>query len=527
MISQSSISIITSALSLVAVTALMPSTSQAGPVIVPGWGAPIFEDQFDGNGIDNSVWQVTNNDNGVNNEEQFYHPNQVSVSGGDLSLIAERDPNWTYGKNYNSGQVRTWQEWSHGRFEARAKLPNGQGMWPAIWLLPRNSPWPAGGEIDIMEARGDQPYTMSSALHWGWDNNSRQYRSETYESGANFQQGYHDYAVEWEVGVVRFYVDGVNHMTLYEPDVGIPETPKSIILNLAVGGNYPGPPNGSTPFPSQFDIDYVRVWQRPEIVAPPISIISDPGFEEGDGAMTSWGVFGNTIENVSSDYGTPLDGGRSLKLYGQFDGQENYSGAFQNIPIRGGTHITAGASALTRSEDSIAGTDNTTLMKIEFYSQAGAEYDSEFFLGESILTIADANSSEDEWSYGEITEQSPLDAVEARIAFVYVQSAANNSGSIFVDSVTLSETLAGDYNDDGFVDAADYTIWRDNLGSTAGTVPNDMDGGSIGNAQYETWRDNYRLSLNLPLASSGSTVPEPSMLVLTGIGICFVSYRKC
>ncbi|MEO0531535.1 MAG: glycoside hydrolase family 16 protein, partial [Planctomycetota bacterium] len=341
-----------------AAAALLPVAVSAGPVIAPGWGTPVFEDNFDGTAIDQSVWQVTNNDNGVNNEEQYYHPDQVSVSNGSLKLTAERDNNWTYGRNYNSGHVRTWQEWSYGRFEARAKLPSGQGLWPAIWLLPRNAPWPAGGEIDIMEARGDRPYGMSSALHWGWDFNSRQYRSQWYESGSNFQQGYHDYAVEWEVGVVRFYVDGVNHMTLYEPDVGIPGTPKSLILNLAVGGDYPGPPNGGTPFPADFDIDYVRVWQRPEILPTPVSLINDAGFEQGDGALDDWQTFGDTIGNVSSEWGTPLDGQRSLKLYGQFANEENYSGVFQSLPISEGVLLSAEAQTLTRSEDSIAATGN-------------------------------------------------------------------------------------------------------------------------------------------------------------------------
>lgn len=478
---------------------MISSPALAGPVLVPGWGAPVLEDSFNGNGINNGVWQVTNNDNGVNGEEQYYHPDQVSISNGSLSLTADRDPNWTYGKNYNSGHVRTWQEWIYGRFEARAKLPNGQGFWPAVWLLPRNAPWPAGGEIDIMEARGDQPYTMSSALHWGYDFDSRQYRSETYESGANFQDGYHDYAVEWEVGVVRFYVDGVNHMTLYEPDVGIPDTPKSLILNLAVGGNYPGPPNGGTPFPSQFDIDYVRVWQRPEILAPPVSMIEDAGFEQGDGALDEWQVFGDTIGNVFSDYGTPLDGQRSLKLYGQFADEENYSGVFQSVPVSEGLLLSAEAQTLTRSEDSIGGTDNEALMKLEFYSETGAEYGSEHFLGESLITIADSDSPEDAWARHELEAMTPAGAVEARVAFVFAQPASNDGGSVFVDSVMLSASLPGDHNGDGVVDAIDYSVWRDDYDASNATP----DG-------YTAWATTYGASL----PASAAAVPEPSASVL-------------
>ncbi|MEL7474577.1 MAG: glycoside hydrolase family 16 protein, partial [Planctomycetota bacterium] len=327
----------------------------AGPVIAPGWGYPVFQDNFDGNAINESVWQVANWPGNNNNESQYYHPGQVSVWDGGLHLRADRDPSWSFGREFNSGLVRTWQEWSHGRFEVRAKVPYGQGFWPAIWLLPRTASWPAGGEIDIMEARGDLPWRISSALHWGWDVANHQFVSQAYESGANFQQGYHDYAVEWEVGTVRFYVDGVQHYTLYEPATGIPSTPKSIVLNLAVGGDYSGYPDFTTPFPSQFDIDYARVWQRSEPTPPPSTLILDPGFEESDGAMADWPRFGNTIDNVVSDWGTPLDGVRSLKMYGQFNGEENFSGALQNVPITGGERFVASAQALTRSEDSIAG----------------------------------------------------------------------------------------------------------------------------------------------------------------------------
>lgn len=515
--SHSSPSTLIVSISVWIVAASASPSALAGPVIAPGWGAPVFRDEFDGNTIDYSAWELGNFSNQANNEQQHYHPDQVLVYDGGLHLWAERDDNWTYGRNFNSGHVRTWQEWSYGRFEVRAKLPYGQGFWPAIWLLPRTTPWPAGGEIDIMEARGDLPYRMSSALHWGWDANSRQYRSQAYESGANFQAGYHDYAVEWEVGTVRFYVDGVNHYTLYEPDVGIPGTPKSLILNLAVGGDYSGPPNGSTPFPMPFDIEYVRVWQRQQTPPPPTSLLADAGFEDNDGAMDNWGVFGDSIGNVFSDWGTPLDGERSLKLYGQFNGEENYSGAFQNIAVSGGSTITADASALIRSEDSIVGSTNQALMKIEFYSEAGAEYGSEFFLDESIVTLVDGASPEDTWLNQSLSVTAPFDAVEARLAFVFVQP-SDDGGAVFVDSVSLFESLAllGDYNANGVVDTADYTIWRDNEGATGlePWSPGDGDGdGDIDADDYEVWAAN----LGATLPSTSLSVPEPatSSLVLT------------
>lgn len=485
--------------------------AHAGPVIAPGWGTPVFEDNFDGDSINYGIWEVANWANNANNEQQYYHPDQVSVGNGTLQLQAELDPNWTYGKNYNSGLVRSWQEWSYGRFEVRAKLPYGQGFWPAIWLLPRTAAWPTGGEIDIMEARGDLPYRMSSAVHWGYDFNSRQYRSQAYESGDNFQEGYHDYAVEWDVGTVRFYVDGVNHYTLYEPDISLPSTPKSLVLNLAVGGDYSGFPNGSTPVPSNFDIDYVRVWQRSEPIPPPTSLLADPGFEDGGGSLVGWEVFGSTIDNVQSDWGTPRDGERSLKLYGQFNGEANVSGAYQSVEITGGSRVTASAHALIRSEDSIVGTDNRTEMKLEFYSQTGGEYGSDYFLGESLVTVADGDSPHDAWSYFEIDELAPLDAVEARIVFAFVQSASNSGGAVFIDSATLEETLLGDYNGDGSVDGADLTDWQIHFGTTDNPfefADGNGDGDSDG-ADFLAWQRQLGNGQASTLAASG-TIPEPS-----------------
>jgi beta-glucanase (GH16 family) len=429
-------------------------------VIAPGWGYPVFQDTFDGGSINQGAWEVANWAGSNNNELQYYHPNQVAVSGGSLRLRADRDPNWSFGREYNSGLVRTWQEWSHGRFEVRAKVPNGTGFWPAIWLLPRNASWPAGGEIDIMEARGDLPWRISSAVHWGWDVASHQYVSQAYESGANFQAGYHIYAAEWEPGTVRFYVDGVQHMTVYEPAVGIPWTPKSIVLNLAVGGNYSGNPDWTTPFPAWFDIDYVRVWQRQATPPPPVSLLVDAGFEDDNGAMNAWNRFGDSIGNVFSDWGTPLDGERSLKMYGQFSGSENYSGASQNVAIRGGQRFVASCEALTRSEDSIAGTANEALLKVEFYSEAGAAYGSPQFLGESEIVIADAGSPEDTWSRSELTGVAPNGAVEARVTLLFRQPASNPGGSVFVDSVAFATTscnaadLAVPFNELTFADIA-------------------------------------------------------------------------
>ncbi|MEO1584395.1 MAG: glycoside hydrolase family 16 protein [Planctomycetota bacterium] len=470
---------------------LVTGASQSQVRLVPGWGAPVFEENFDGNGINYGVWQVADWPANNNGELQYYHPNQVRVNNGALSLHADRDWNWSFGREWNSGNIRTWQEWSYGRVEVRARVPWGRGFWPAIWLLPRTAPWPAGGELDIMEARGDLPWRVSSAVHWGWDEPNHRYVSQAFESGANFQDGYHTYAMEWDVGTVAFFVDGVEHMRVYEPAVGIPGTPKSIVLNLAVGGNYPGYPDGSTPNNAQFDVDYVRVWQRPEYVAPPVSRIKDPGFESNDGALLDWERFGNTNDNVISDFGTPRDGARSLKLFGQFDGAENYSGALQNIPITGRERFTATAFALTRSEDAISGTANEALMKVEFYSEPGAEYGSPAFITEYETVIADAASPTDTWSAFELEGMAPRDAVEARVTLLFKQDASNPGGSVFVDSVTFNTTICrADANNDGMLSPADFTAWILAFNSQAPECDQNGDGLCIP-GDFSSWVLNF------------------------------------
>jgi beta-glucanase (GH16 family) len=171
------------------------------------------------------------------------------VSDGSLKLRADRDWNWSFGREWNSGNIRTWQEWSYGRVEVRAKVPWGRGFWPAIWLLPRTAPWPAGGELDIMEARGDLPWRISSAVHWGWDVANHQYVSQAYESGANFQDGYHTYAMEWDVGTVGFFVDGVEHMRCTSRRSASRARPRASCSTSPSAATTRATPTGPRPFP--------------------------------------------------------------------------------------------------------------------------------------------------------------------------------------------------------------------------------------------------------------------------------------
>jgi beta-glucanase (GH16 family) len=177
------------------------------------------------------------------------------------------------GSNYTSARLNTivWGQWKYGRFEIRARLPNTQGIWPAFWLLPANlhyGHWPAGGEIDIMEMIGSEPGRVYGTLHFG---NPHEMNSGTYDLpiGQDFSDDFHVFALAWEPGLVRWYVDDVLYHTADEWFTsGDGEFPAPfdqefyLIINVAVGGYWPGSPDSTSVFPQYLYVDYVRVYQE-------------------------------------------------------------------------------------------------------------------------------------------------------------------------------------------------------------------------------------------------------------------------
>lgn len=288
------------------VVALLPQPIAAQIPDMPGWRI-IVNDEFEGSSLNTTLWTALNRKDSHNNEKQYYHPNQVAVSSGNLNLTASNVPR--DGKAYQSGLITSKALYGPGRFEARINLPTSQGMWPAFWLNANNVSWPLGGEIDIMENRGSQPFIVSSAYHWpavpGQPNTS-QYRSQNYSaqqdgSAVNFHNDFHTYAVEWEDTEVRFYVDGNLYHTLNETQDNLPifETPKNIIVNLAVGGDFGGDPNGSTIWPQTMQVDYVRVWQKQT---------ATPGDYNNDGQIDSADYTIWRDSQGESGVGLPADG---------------------------------------------------------------------------------------------------------------------------------------------------------------------------------------------------------------------------
>ena len=213
-----------------------------------------------------------------NNELETYTSGAANAAqeGGSLVITARRETlTGTDGitRDYTSARILTSGRFTitYGRVEARLKLPAGQGLWPAFWMLGNDigsAGWPSCGEIDIMENVGHEPGTVHGSLHGpGYSGATPMTGTYALPGGARVADGFHVYAIEWEPDAIRWYVDGALYQT--RTPASLPagrrwvfDHPFFIILNVAVGGNWPGPPSAATTFPQTMAIDYVRVYQR-------------------------------------------------------------------------------------------------------------------------------------------------------------------------------------------------------------------------------------------------------------------------
>jgi len=267
------------ALAVALAAVLQAGSAQAGAADYPyvSW-----RDEFDGTAVETARWSYdlgTGSQYGLtgwgNNELQYYtsRTQNASVSGGILQITARSE---SYGgQPYTSARLKTQGKFSQagGRFEIRAALPTGQGIWPAIWMLPASDTyggWSASGEIDIMEARGQQPDRIEGTIHFGgsWPNNTSSSSTRILPAGQTIAQ-FHTYAVEWVTTgspAIRWYVDDVLYATQtswWSAGGTYPapfDKPFFMLLNVAVGGNYVGSPNAGTPFPATMQVDYVRAY---------------------------------------------------------------------------------------------------------------------------------------------------------------------------------------------------------------------------------------------------------------------------
>jgi beta-glucanase (GH16 family) len=241
----------------------------------PGWRLT-WSDEFDlpdGSPPDPENWNhSTGGDGWGNSELQTYtdHIENAYIENGMLVIQAIEED--YMGRHYTSARLNTmvWHEFQYGRIEVRARLPNTQGIWPAIWMMPSRANygnWPASGEIDIMEMIGSEPFRAYGTLHYG---NPHEMQSDSYDlsGGATFDQDFHVFAIEWEENEIRWYVDDVLYHSASEWFTSTADYPAPfdlsfyLILNVAVGGTWPGNPDETSVFPQIMQIDYVRVYQK-------------------------------------------------------------------------------------------------------------------------------------------------------------------------------------------------------------------------------------------------------------------------
>jgi beta-glucanase (GH16 family) len=263
-------------------TSASPSPTPTPTPMPPGPWQLSWSDEFDGpdgSAPDASRWVLETGGSGWGNQELETYTDRLenaSIKGGSL-VITARAEHYTgrdgIARDYTSARLKTQDRFSqtYGKFEARIQIPRGQGLWPAFWLLGANIAsvnWPACGEIDIMENVGFEPLLVHGTMHGpGYSGGSGPGMSYTSPDGTPFADGFHVYAVEWEVGEIRWYVDGHLYETRKASDLPagtrwVFDHDFFILLNVAVGGSWPGAPNDTTVFPQQMKVDYVRVYRR-------------------------------------------------------------------------------------------------------------------------------------------------------------------------------------------------------------------------------------------------------------------------
>ena len=229
----------------------------------------VWQDEFDTDGApDESKWVYDLGGGGWgNNELQTYTNNTQNIRKEDGSLMITAI---NTGGSFTSARIKTQGKFdqAYGRFEARIKLPWGPGIWPAFWLLGADietNPWPACGEIDIMEYRGQEPNLIHGSVHGpGYSGGAAITKSYGFPND-RFDVEYHLFAVEWGEDFIQYFVDDVLYQEITPGDLTgdwVFDHPFFIILNVAVGGDYVGFPTEDTPFPQTMYIDYVRVYEE-------------------------------------------------------------------------------------------------------------------------------------------------------------------------------------------------------------------------------------------------------------------------
>jgi len=249
------------------------NTGYTTPLSYPGYTL-VWSDEFSGNSLDLKVWnqEIGNGSSGWGNNELEYYTNSLKnsfLSNGNLIIEARQETIGAF--NYSSCRMTTQDNkaFRFGRIDIRAKLPVGNGIWPALWMLGSNistAGWPACGEIDIMELIGKTPATVYGTLHWSNTAGTHASKGANYAlSSGDYSKQFHVFSIIWVQDNIQLFVDDQKYLEVPASDLGVTNNPFNLnqffIFNVAVGGNWPGSPDNTTEFPQRMFVDYIRVFQ--------------------------------------------------------------------------------------------------------------------------------------------------------------------------------------------------------------------------------------------------------------------------
>jgi beta-glucanase (GH16 family) len=238
---------------------------------------PVWQDEFASDRLDYSKWECEVNAFGGGNDElQMYTDKKenVRIENGKLIIEARKELINQGGtlRDYSSARIRTKHrgDWKYGRFDICAKLPQGQGIWPAIWMLPTDEKygsWASSGEIDIMEYKGQEASRIHTTLHFGGGWPRSRFDTHVHEGKQNYSKDFHVYTLDWREKKIRWLIDNEEVYACSKWDSESAEFPAPfdqefhLVLNVAVGGRFVGPLATDTSFPVRMEVDYVRVFE--------------------------------------------------------------------------------------------------------------------------------------------------------------------------------------------------------------------------------------------------------------------------
>ena len=351
----------------------------------------VWSDEFDGAKLDPETWFFATGDGtekGLaggwgNNELQYYLPDSAQLADGVLSITARQET--VEGLNYTSARINTEDRFAfeYGRIEASIKLPAGQGLWPAFWMLPQDTPygaWAASGEIDIVETvnlDGSGSDEIFGTIHFGGEFPANSSAGTTYTPSADITTEFHTYAVEWDAAEIRWYFDGTlygmqNAWTSTAAPFPAPfDQPFHILLNLAVGGNFPGSPDGTTVFPATMEVDWVRVYSGEDVPSAPTEpVVAAPTPTEPEANVIS--LFSDAYVDIAGIDYNPAWGQATIVTQESIAGNNTlkYAGLnFQGTDFAGNPQDVSGMDSLHLD----FWTADSTALNIFLISSGGVE----------------------------------------------------------------------------------------------------------------------------------------------------------